>query len=78
MRDTILSSLAMAREVLTGLGFSPERAAESVEKFRIFDEALLARQHAIYHDETALVESVRQATEELRGLFEADQSEAAG
>ncbi|MEZ5445276.1 MAG: monovalent cation:proton antiporter-2 (CPA2) family protein [Gammaproteobacteria bacterium] len=78
MRDTILSSLAMAREVLTGLGLPPERAAESVEKFRVFDETLLERQHAIYHDETALAESAKQAAEELRGLFEADQSQAAG
>ena len=41
-------------------------------------ELLLERQHAIYHDETALAESAKQAAEELRGLFEADQSQAAG
>jgi glutathione-regulated potassium-efflux system ancillary protein KefC/glutathione-regulated potassium-efflux system protein KefB len=78
MRDTILSSLALAREVLAGLGVPPAMAADSVEKFRVFDEALLARQHAIYQDESALIESAKQSAEELRGLFEADQSEAPG
>jgi glutathione-regulated potassium-efflux system ancillary protein KefC/glutathione-regulated potassium-efflux system protein KefB len=78
MRDTILSSLALAREVLAGLGVPPATAADSVEKFRVFDEALLARQHAIYQDESALIESAKQSAEELRGLFEADQNEAPG
>jgi hypothetical protein len=39
------------------------------------DEALLARQHAIYTDEAALIQSVKQAAEELESLFESDAQE---
>jgi glutathione-regulated potassium-efflux system ancillary protein KefC/glutathione-regulated potassium-efflux system protein KefB len=71
-RDTYLSSLELAREVLQGLGTPRADAQRSIELFREFDEALLKKQHAIYQDEAALIESVKQAADELQNLFEAD------
>ncbi len=74
-RDTYLSSLEMAREVLCGLGVARAEGERTVRMFRDYDEALLKRQHAIYHDETALIQSAKQAAEELRSLFESDAAE---
>ncbi|MGQ0657205.1 MAG: monovalent cation:proton antiporter-2 (CPA2) family protein [Chromatiales bacterium] len=71
-RDTYLSSLEMAREVLCGLGLGKADAERTVRMFREYDEALIKKQHAIYHDETALIQSARQASDELRSLFESD------
>jgi len=74
-RDTYLSSLEMAREVLCGLGIARTEGERTVRTFREYDEALLKRQHAIYHDETALIQSAKQAADELRSLFESDAAE---
>ena len=74
-RDTYLSSLEMAHEVLCGLGVARAEGERTVRMFRAYDEALLKRQHAIYHDETALIQSAKQAADELRSLFESDAAE---
>ncbi len=74
-RDTYLSSLAMGREVLCGLGVARAEGERTVRMFREYDEALLKRQHAIYHDETALIQSAKQAADELKSLFESDAAE---
>ncbi len=74
-RDTYLSSLEMAREVLCGLGVARAEGERTVRMFREYDEALLKRQHAIYHDETALIQSAKQAADELHSLFESDAAE---
>lgn len=71
-RETFLSSLDLARQVLQGLGVSATDASRSVAMFRKHDEALLAHQRAIYTDEAALIQSAKQAAEELEGLFESD------
>ncbi len=71
-RDTFYSSLKLARSMLEGLGFSAAEAERTVEMFREHDESLLLRQHAIYQDEAALIESVLKSRAELQGLFESD------
>ena len=71
-RDTFHSSLKLSTEILKGLGIKPEEAERTVEMFRQHDEELLLRQHAIYQDETALIESVVKSREELASLFESD------
>jgi glutathione-regulated potassium-efflux system ancillary protein KefC/glutathione-regulated potassium-efflux system protein KefB len=71
-RDTYHSSLAMARDVLQGLGVHADEAERSVGLFRNFDEELLQRQHAIKDDEAALIQDAKQAAIDLRALFEAD------
>lgn len=72
IRDTFLSSLELARQVLVGLGDSEGRAADTVERFREHDEKRLVQQQAIHHDEHQLIQDAREAAEDLRRLFEAD------
>jgi voltage-gated potassium channel Kch len=74
VRDTFYSSLEMAKGALTILGVSAKDAARSVALFRDHDERTLREAHAIYKDEKQLMQSTRQAAEELESLFEADRS----
>jgi glutathione-regulated potassium-efflux system protein KefB len=76
-RETFLSSLDLAEHVLKALGVAGWDARETVAKFRVHDEKTLVRQHAVYHDETQLIQTSKQAAEELDGLFESDTQEAA-
>ena len=73
MRLTFVSSLELSEAVLCGLGAPPERAARTVEIFREHDEATLEHQFALHKDDDALVQSAREAEEELRLLIEADE-----
>lgn len=72
VRETFFSSLAMAQDVLQGLGDSPASAAATVDKFHMHDRELLRKQHLIHHDEAELIQTTRQAAQELEGLFEED------
>lgn len=74
IRETLHSSLELARAVLQELGFGVREAARTVDAFREFDTKLLQQQFAIHRDEEALIASVRQASDELRALFEAEPS----
>jgi glutathione-regulated potassium-efflux system protein KefB len=71
-RETFASGLEMGREVLVALGVPREAAEERTQRFREHDEHLLATQHLIYDDESALLESARRSRAELEQLFEAD------
>jgi glutathione-regulated potassium-efflux system protein KefB len=72
IRETFLSSLELARDVLIGLGYSAAEAGEAVRLFRQHDEALLARQHQVHDDEAQLIASARQGAAELERLFGED------
>lgn len=72
VRETYLSSLRLAEEVLCGLGLAREEVISSIEKFKVHDEANLIKQHAIHHDESQLIQSVKEAAAELQDLFETD------
>ncbi len=74
IRETFLSSIELARDVLVALGHSEAEANEAMRRFRRHDEALLDRQHKIYHDEAQLIAAARQGAEELERLFEEDAS----
>ncbi len=73
VRDTFHSSLELGRMALTGLGIEEDAAAHAVALFRDHDEKTLVASHAIYRDETKLIQTTRDAAEELESLFEADQ-----
>jgi monovalent cation:proton antiporter-2 (CPA2) family protein len=77
VRETFLSSLEMAEQVLEGVGLAKTEAKRTVETFRRHDEKQLERQHAVYHDEGQLIQSAREAASELQGLFEADREDRA-
>lgn len=74
IRDTLLSSLALAEDLLMRLGHSPTAARESVAAFREHDEATLQRQAAVFNDEAAFHQTTLEATEELKQLFADDAS----
>jgi glutathione-regulated potassium-efflux system ancillary protein KefC/glutathione-regulated potassium-efflux system protein KefB len=75
VRETFLSSLELAKNVLQGLGLPDAEAEDAVRKFQRHDEALLRKQHLIQHDEAQLIASVKQGAEELERLFEQDTGE---
>lgn len=72
VRDTFHSSLELGRQVLTALGIDAEAAARAIALFRDHDEKTLAATHAFYRDEAQLIQSTRDAADELASLFEAD------
>ena len=72
VRETFHSSLVMSQSVLEQLGLDPALAAQRVEKFREFDEKLLAEQHLFYDDDAAIMQNAREAQLDLDRLFEAD------
>jgi len=74
-RETFRSSLHVAEEVLTALGLSEWEAQLTVTRFKAHDEQTLARQYAVYHDETQLRQTSIEAAKELEGLFEQDRED---
>ncbi|MBS0599386.1 MAG: NAD-binding protein, partial [Proteobacteria bacterium] len=72
VRETLFSSLEMTRQVLEGLGFPPALAADRVERFRAHDQKVLDEQYFVADDEGALLQSAKDARQELQQLFEAD------
>lgn len=72
IRETLLSSMELARDVLIALGDSEADAEEAIRRFRRHDEELLATQHKIHKDEAQLIAASRQGAEELERLFEED------
>ena len=72
IRETLLSSIELARDVLVAVGHTETDANDAVRRFREHDETLLERQHKIYDNEAQLIASTRQGAEELERLFEED------
>ncbi|MFL6581001.1 MAG: monovalent cation:proton antiporter-2 (CPA2) family protein [Burkholderiales bacterium] len=72
MRETYLSSLELGRQVLLGSGLAEWDAHDTVARFQEHDERALQRQHAVYHDETQLIQSSKDAARELEEIFESD------
>ena len=74
-RETWHTSIEMAQQALLQLGIAPSDAAMTIAKFRDHDLTLLRRQQAIYQDEAKLIQTAKEASEELQTLFESDQAE---
>ena len=72
IRDTLLSSIAMAEQALKDLGLSGDEAKHVAETFLDRDEALLREQHAVHDSEEKLIQSHRDAAEELTALLKND------
>lgn len=71
-RETYMTSLGMGYRVLCELGLSKEKAYDSIEIFRNYDEQLLDRQQHIYADEQKVFESYKNFLSDLSILFESD------
>jgi len=76
VRDTFHSSLRLSELAMQALGIGEERARRAVALFQAHDERNLLTTHAIYRDETQLIQSTQQAAEELEQLFESDSSDS--
>jgi len=72
IRETYVSSLELTQQVLRGLDSTEWEAQDAVATFRRHDEQFLARQHAVYHDETQLIQSSKEAVQELESLLQSD------
>ena len=72
VRETLHSSLEMARLVLIDLGLEPSLADERVQRFLHHDSELLRSQYLVYDDEAALKQNARDAFADLERLFAAD------
>ena len=72
IRETLLSSMELARDVLVALGDSPADASAAIKLFRKHDEELLLTQHKLQGDEAQLIAASKQGAVELERLFEED------
>ncbi len=72
VRDTFYSSLELTRYVLLALGYDAATAQEHLNRFREHDERVLANQYPVYDDETALLQTTKEARDDLQRLFEVD------
>ena len=67
-----MSSLAIATELLLGLGISRADTEQAIERFREHDARTLEQQAAVFRDDDAFRQSALTAAEELQHLFDAD------
>jgi CPA2 family monovalent cation:H+ antiporter-2/glutathione-regulated potassium-efflux system protein KefB len=72
VRETFFSSLRMSEMAMQELGVPAEEVDRVLRLFREHDEQQLQSSHAIYLDETRLIQSTREAAQELADLLEAD------
>lgn len=78
VRETFHSSMEMGRRVLLGLGLTEAQASARIQRFQRHDEELLLVQHQVYDDAAAVIQTAREARDELEALFEADMIEERG
>ena len=71
-REVFGTSLELSERVLIALGIPGETAKRHVARFREHDETLLRDQYLVYDDETAVIQTSRDARADLMHLFEAD------
>ena len=76
VRETYYSSLKLAKDLLERLGLDKQDIARTVEMFQKHDEELLKRQFAVFRDEDKLVQTSKQAAEELEQLLQEDRQQA--
>ena len=72
VRETFYSSLEMTRHVLESLDMPPDVVESRIERFQKHDDQVLRAQYLVYDDETALVQTTKEALHDLQQLFEAD------
>ena len=72
VRETFLSGLDLADYVLQALGISKTESAQTIERFKTYDEALILRQYPFHQDEKLLIATSKEAAEELERVLEQD------
>ena len=74
-RETFLSALELARDVLQALGSSKAEATRAVTTFRTHDEQRLARDYSMHDDDEKMRYLARESSRELEAMFAADVAE---
>lgn len=74
-RETLLSSLDLAREVLIGLGMAEAEAEKTVKTFHAHDEKRLFEHYTHYGDEEKMRALAKVAAKELEEMFARDAAE---
>lgn len=77
VRDTLHSSLSLTRDLLQELGFDSEKAKQITATFLEHDERILKQQSAYHRDEKQLIQTAREAANELAILLQRDMEKAA-
>jgi len=73
-RETYLTSLEVAREILVKKGFNPEQVKRRIEIFRFHDEKTLKQQYEHRNDEKKMISFTTQANAELDEILRADRA----
>ena len=76
-RETFLSSLALAQQVLVGLGMNAKEAERTVKTFRTHDESRLFEHYTHHTDENKMRSLAKVAAKELEEMFARDAAEQA-
>jgi glutathione-regulated potassium-efflux system ancillary protein KefC/glutathione-regulated potassium-efflux system protein KefB len=71
-RETFSSSLEAAHQALLRVGVGIAAAERAIALFRRHDEEQLLVQYAVHQDEAQLIQTAREAGEQLKELFDAD------
>lgn len=70
VRETWHSSIELSAGILRELDMSEEEVQRTVAGFREFDEKSLLQQYAVYQNEDLLMQTTKQAEDDLKNLFE--------
>ncbi len=73
-RETYLTSLEVAKEILVMKGRNPELIDRKINLFREHDEKILQQQFHIRNDEKTFISYTNRATKELADILKADQT----
>jgi glutathione-regulated potassium-efflux system protein KefB len=76
-RETFLSSLALTRDVLEGLGLSENEARQTIDTFTAFDRRRLYENYQHRSNPERLRARLMKQNEELEELFAGDEGEQA-
>lgn len=69
IRETLLSSISLTEKLLVSLNFTAEKAANITERFYQHDQDTLDRQFAHRHNQKMLIQTTKEAAQELEELF---------
>jgi monovalent cation:proton antiporter-2 (CPA2) family protein len=71
-REVFAASLEATMDVLKAIGMNDADARHAVALFREHDEQLLAQQYSVHENEDELIQTTKQAAEQLQEVFEQD------
>lgn len=72
-RETLLTSLEAAKEVMMLFGHAKSDINSKLARFRQKDEAILAKQYELRHNEKEMIQFTIQANKELEQILQADE-----